>query len=460
MVGMQRLPLALLVLGVTHAVRLDGLRHRLPARKQNFYAQQLENHMNTQYVGDFEIGGQKMKAIYDTGSFEILVLSTRCEECVVQQYDRHKSEHYEKNGTLVRHVFGSGPTISMQASDDVKVGPMVAEHQTFWEIMKHNIQVLDHAAFQAIVGIGPGQAPTNEENTLVMSLGIDTFSVCLEKAPHSPGWLIWGEPPQGNEHHLERSKFLEVDVIGKLHWGANMTGVRGSFANGTVSESVACNGIGCAAIVDSGTSLIAVPSFILDALSPLVGQIDANCDNLDSLPTLTFDLGSRSDGTGRHLFHLPPRAYIMKVNRTIPGLGLHNTATHKADQHATYGVNRKIFDKLYFKPKRKISEPGVECIPAFMMINKQTQLGPLIILGMPFLRYYYASFDRTARQMRFALADDKCLPKSAVGGAASHLHVSSKMGSTVLPGTEPLEVTEDELMVPTWALDDSPSFDI
>lgn len=35
-----------------------------------------------QYFADITIGDQTFPAIYDTGSFEILVLSTRCERCI------------------------------------------------------------------------------------------------------------------------------------------------------------------------------------------------------------------------------------------------------------------------------------------------------------------------------------------------------------------------------------------
>lgn len=439
--------------GVLGAV--TGLRLNRKTGEDQFYVQQLENHQNTQYVGEFEIGGQKMKAIYDTGSFEILVLSTRCDQCVVKAYDRHKSDHYHKNGTLVRHVFGSGPTVSMQGSDDVQVGSMVAKDQIIWEIVEHNIRVLDHAAFQAIVGIGPGKAPTNNQDTLVMSLGIDVFSVCLEKPAHSPGWLIWGEPPSGDDYHLDRGEFLEVPVVGKLHWGANMTSLRG-MEDGSEGDPVFCKGMGCAAIIDSGTSLLAVPSDMLEALSPVVGHIQEDCSNLDELPTLRFNLGDE-------VFSLPPRAYIMKINKTVSTSGY---ALHGQVANVSYGINPKIFELLYFKPKHLTLtddtgfEKKVICTPAFMMINKMTQLGPLVILGMPFLRYYYTTFDRTDRVMRFAHAGPQCHPESAKAGPTSHLHVSSKVTPTDMDHLEPLEVQEDELMVPTWAMDDSPTFEL
>jgi len=145
------------------------------------YRQELENFQNSQYYGDLEIGEQKIKGIFDTGSFELLVLSSRCEHCRRKPYDYHLSNTYAKNGTMVKHVFGSGPVVSMQAYDKVEVGQMDANRQCFWEIVDHNIPVLEFAKFSAIVGIGHGYAPTNKEKTLVMNYNINEFSVCLEK---------------------------------------------------------------------------------------------------------------------------------------------------------------------------------------------------------------------------------------------------------------------------------------
>ena len=137
--------------------------------------------------------------------------STRCEQCVhpTNPYDHVGSKTYVKNGTVTQHVFGSGPCISMLGYEDaymntyimyimcihayyvyiyiyicyedVEVGPMRSKRQAFWEIVSHQIPVLDQAKFAAIVGIGPNFAYDNTEETLLMSFGINEFSVCLQK---------------------------------------------------------------------------------------------------------------------------------------------------------------------------------------------------------------------------------------------------------------------------------------
>ena len=51
------------------------------------------------------------------------------------------------------------------------------------------------------------------------------------------------------------------------------------------------------------------------------------------------------------------------------------------------------------------------CMPAFMQIDMQSKHGPVWILGMPFFRYYHTTFDRAAKNMRFAIAAPACEPQ-------------------------------------------------
>merc|ERR1719510_721553 len=116
-------------------------------------------------------------------------------------------------------------------------------------------------------------------------------------------------------------------------------------------------------------------------LSEQIEQIKEDCSNMHELPTLHFTI----DGNP---FELPPQAYVMRVTG----------ATLEAND---------IWDVLFFKPKmRKLDM----CMPAFMQIDMMSQFGPVWILGMPFFRYYHTTFDRTAKEMRFAEAGPDCFP--------------------------------------------------
>jgi len=384
------------------------------------YVQELSNFMNTQYTGDFVIGGQHMAGIFDTGSFELLVRSTKCAACKhpTPPYDATKSPTFQKNGSVVQHVFGSGPCISESGYDDVQVGPMTAKGQHIWEIKQHQIPVLDQAKFAAIVGIGPHFAPGNSEKTLLMNYGVDEFSMCLERGSGNPGHLTWGPPAAS-----KKAQMASVPVEGKLHWAAKMDSIgfdkkAASFLDSKKGKVVNVNPCtnGCAAIIDSGTSLIAAPTAALMQLSEQVGPIHEDCSNLHELPMLKFTLGDQH-------FELPPHAYVMRI------------------QGAVMQANN-IWDVLFFKPQLKKVNM---CIPAFMQIDMNSQMGPVWIMGMPFFRYYHTSFDRTNKAMHFGSAGNKCelMPHAANKTALL------AMGVNRAEDFQPTDIDIDAIIPPT-----------
>jgi hypothetical protein len=336
------------------------------------YRQPMANMQNTQYSAEFNIGSITMKGIFDTGSFELLVLSEKCEHCSKTPYDAEKSPTFKPNGTVVQHVFGSGPCLSMKGYEQVSVGPMSATKMTFYEIVQHNIPVFEGASFSAIVGLGDG--PSEEDKSLLQKFGVNEFSICLERASGAPGWITWGGELTKEQ---KNTKAIALPVLGEHHWAVHMTGL------GIGPQAVTCQD-GCGAILDSGTSLIAAPTPALMALSMVLPPINEDCSNLDSLPDLVFMLNG-------HELSLPPEAYVLRLTGTLVEA-------------------QSVWDILYFRPKvMKLDQ----CMPAFMQIDRTTQFGPLWILGMPFFRFFHSSFhidpeNRENRTIFLMGADEKC----------------------------------------------------
>merc|ERR1740138_1697048 len=67
------------------------------------HRQKMHNTQNTQYAADIDIGPHRVQGIFDTGSFELLVLSERCEHCHATPYDHADSSTFRPNGTVVQH---------------------------------------------------------------------------------------------------------------------------------------------------------------------------------------------------------------------------------------------------------------------------------------------------------------------------------------------------------------------
>jgi hypothetical protein len=390
------------------------------------YRQILHNYQNVQYYADFTIGRQNITGIFDTGSFELLVRSSRCSGCAhpTPPYDRKKSATYGENGTVTKHVFGSGPCVSMMGYESVSVGPLRSEGQAFWEIIDHRISVLDTAKFAAIVGIGPNFAYGNTEKTLLMSYGIDEFSICLQKESGAEGFLTWGP----SDDVLKPEDTIAASVIGKHHWVTRLRDVRFASAGGAGAPGPCGPEEACAAIIDSGTSLIAAPGVALMQLSDLIPEIKEDCSNLHELPVLTFNI----DG---HPFELPPQAYVMR--------------TKGASLEAS-----DIWDILFFKPKMRRYDL---CLPAFMQIDMMSQHGPVWILGMPFFRHYHTTFDRQKEEMRFARAGEGCQARplrAATRGRAAEGNATSQESESLLAlrrsaDYRPMDVEVDALIPPT-----------
>jgi len=295
--------------------------------------------------------------------------------------------------------------------DTVSVGHLRAEGQAFWEIIDHRIDVLNTAKFAAIVGIGPNFGFGNTEKTLLMSYGIDEFSVCLQKPSGSPGFLTWG--PLESEN-VKPTAFARAKVYGKHHWSTRLNNVSFQALGEGHLNQAPCGGSGCAAIIDSGTSLIAAPGIALMQLSKQIPRIMEDCSNLHDLPTLHFVIDGQD-------FELPPQAYVMRITGALMEAN-------------------DIWDILFFKPKiRKLDM----CMPAFMQMDMMSQLGPVWILGMPFFRYYHTTFDRKAKEMRFAVAGPDCEPKPLMSNRSKSLISFSTRDN------EPLDVEVDALVPPT-----------
>lgn len=378
------------------------------AKSENF-RQSLRNIGDVQYTAQIEVGGQKLQGILDTGSFELLVLSKECKVCgdAGDLYDSAASFHFQKGKSVAQHNFGSGTTFSKEGFDTVSVGPLRSTQQRFWKVFDAMMPILEDSAFAAIVGVGPPDSAEKlaeddngdlmaiesefKQNVLVDAVppslctkfGVHTFSVCIGQDDGSHGFFIWNDLAL----HTQGVAFTHVPVAGSIHWAVQMTDVRighGQSSNDHV-VNLGCKH-GCAAVVDSGTSLIAAPEEVIAQVDEALLKLNQDCSNLGEMPDLVFNLGG-------HQFSLPPDAYIGQV-------------VH----HGKPGIE----DLLHFH----FRSHNYSCTPLLMSIDVDSQIGPMWILGLPFFRKYYTTFsyDMTKtnkavqKQLSMALANDECSP--------------------------------------------------
>ncbi|CAK0792777.1 unnamed protein product [Prorocentrum cordatum] len=213
----------------------------------------------------------------------------------------------------------------------------------------------------------------------------------------------------------------EVPVVGTHTWSVELKNVRirGSLDKGSSKNAVkeiGC-GDGCSAIIDSGTSLLAVPGFIIEQLQDMMEQLDTDCSNLHELPSLVFNMG---DGQ----FTLPPDSYVAEVVGQLPNY-LEGYTTMETEHNSSESMSEA-------DPADGVGKRGSRsrCQLLLMESYASTKYGPLWILGIPFFRRYYTTFrigeSHKDRTLFMAPSTDDCYVEGQEDGQASFLDVGSR----------------------------------
>mmetsp|Transcript_28659 Transcript_28659/g.81988 ORF Transcript_28659/g.81988 Transcript_28659/m.81988 type:complete len:475 (-) Transcript_28659:346-1770(-) len=390
--------------------------------------QMLANIQDSAYFGRIQIGGQNIEAMLDTGSFELIAFSRSCPNCGSSLAGfAEKASGTFKWGELSQvHSYGSGSCLAKDGYDTVAIKNLQAKNHPIWVAMDCQIPVLSQAAFGAIVGIGPPGQPVHQAEqelqaveemeerlrakkedipaelirekkhaqgaikvartkpALLESLGVRAFSVCLGRRPNSPGWLIWNDESRDGQVGVQR-----IPVVGKLTWGVSVKNVELRGLHGHDQDlQIGCDE-GCGAVLDTGTSFFGLPTDMINKLAKRISNIGEklDCSDLSRFPDLVMDVG------GHHV-RFPPSSYAGTY-----------TGKMKAD------VER-------FMRAQKLAEgdPSCQLLVFDLGPAQKTGLGPMIVLGMPFFREYYTTFDlgrsHGDRSIFVSPASDSCQPEA------------------------------------------------
>jgi len=356
-----------------------------------------------------------MQAVLDTGSFEVLVFGERCVGCGNKLYDSTKSSSYKGTNLTSFHQFGSGDCDTHMAYENVSFDGIVnISDQYFWQVDDAVMSVATSGNWQAIIGLGlPGhvrkeahlkseelqnqladqpdmfrkfsvnklkkqlqlEKAINESEVILESTPMTSFSFCLREAEGSPGVMIWHDHPA-----FHNVPWTQLKVTDDGYWSVQMENLElydHSLSFGCSRDKP------CAAVVDSGTSLMAVPNYMYNQFKEILSRTGAageDCDDLAGLPDLCFSL----DG---HRYCLPPDSYV----------GI---------------VAEEQEQMLWGLWERRGPHPCQLLVTAFDSTNSAGH--DIVILGMPFLRQFYTSFvagtTKDDRALYTAIPDDDCYP--------------------------------------------------
>ncbi|RKF78292.1 Vacuolar protease A [Golovinomyces cichoracearum] len=307
----------------------------------------ISNFLNAQYYTEIEIGTppQTFKVVLDTGSSNLWVPSSQCNSiaCFLHKtYDSAESSTYKPNGTKFEIRYGSGSLSGFVSQDTVSIGDLVIKDQVFAEAVSEPGLAFAFGRFDGIMGLAFDTISVNHITPpfyAMINQGLlekPVFSFFLSGKDEGSE-VVFG----GVDHDLFTGKITKLPLRRKAYWEVDIDSI--TFG----SETAFLENTG--AILDTGTSLIGLPSDISELLNAQIGakkgfagQYTIDCKKRKELPDMSFNLSG-------HKFSITPYDYILEVQGS--------------------------------------------CISALMGLDFPEPVGPLIILGDAFLRKWYSIYD-------------------------------------------------------------------
>ncbi|OJA19016.1 hypothetical protein AZE42_00360 [Rhizopogon vesiculosus] len=319
----------------------------------------LTNFMNAQYYTEIQVGTppQSFKVILDTGSSNLWVPSSKCTSiaCFLHaKYESGASSTYKANGSEFSIQYGTGSMEGYVSQDVLSIGDISIRHQDFAEATKEPGLTFAFGKFDGILGLGYNTISVNGivppfYNMIDQGLLDEpVFSFRLGASESDGGEATFG----GVDHQAYTGSITYVPVRRKAYWEVELEKV----AFGDDEMDLDMTG----AAIDTGTSLIALPTDIAEMLNTQIGatrswngQYQVDCAKVPTLPDLTFYFGGNP-------YSLKGSDYVLDVQGT--------------------------------------------CISSFTGMDINLPGGSLWIIGDVFLRRYYTVYDLARDAVGFANA--------------------------------------------------------
>jgi saccharopepsin len=257
----------------------------------------LTNFMNAQYFAEISIGTppQIFKVILDTGSSNLWVPSSKCTSiaCFLHaKYDGRASSTYEANGTSLAIQYGTGSMEGIVSKDDFTIGDLTVKGMDFAEATKEPGLVFAFGRFDGILGLAYDTIAVKHVVPPFYALldqGLldkPVFSFRIGSSEDDGGEVTFG----GIDENAYEGKIKYAPVRRKAYWEVELEKV--AFGD----DELELDNTGAA--IDTGTSLIALPTDIAEMINTQIGakkswngQYTVDCKTVPNLPDLTFYLG-------------------------------------------------------------------------------------------------------------------------------------------------------------------------
>ncbi|NXP14330.1 PEPA protein, partial [Thinocorus orbignyianus] len=243
-------------------------------------------------------------------------------------------------------AYGTGSMSGVLGYDTVTVANIEVLNQIFGLAETEPGAFFYYTPFDGILGLAfpsiasSGATPVFDNMMMQNLVAKDLFSVYLSKEGESDSFILFG----AIDPYYTANGITWIPLSAETYWQITMNSV-------TISgRAIAC-AFGCQAIVDTGTSLLAVPERTLTVILRILGASSSgliSCSSVSRLPSIIFHINGKA-------FPVPPSAYVMK-----------------SDGYCTVG---------------------------FQGMDVPTESGELWILGDVFIREYYVIFNRATNMV-------------------------------------------------------------
>ncbi|KAL4434312.1 hypothetical protein ABPG75_000753 [Micractinium tetrahymenae] len=235
----------------------------------------ITNFMDAQYYGEIGLGSppQKFQVIFDTGSSDLWVPSSKCSYLSIacylhSKYYAERSHTYKEDGRDFAIQYGSGRLSGFLSRDTLTMGDLKVQDQTFAEAVMEPSLAFIAARFDGILGMGFPE--------ISVARATPPFQKMLEqKLLPEPVFSFWlnrqDEGREGGElvlggvdpdHFVGEHTWAPVTRRG--FWQFKMDGMQ------VKGGEPFCSG-GCQAIADTGTSLLVGPPEVIDEINAAIG---------------------------------------------------------------------------------------------------------------------------------------------------------------------------------------------
>lgn len=311
------------------------------------------------YFGKVSVGSppQNFTVVYDTGSGNLIVPGSSCHSSACQnhaRFDPSASSVRRMNcdGTMagatgltdeIRITFGTGHISGECLQDRICIGNACSQG-AFISSTDESSQPFDSFSFDGVLGLAlPNMAQSTSFHMMSLlvssnALRSPLFSVFLSDSDAETSEITFGGI---NEAHMDTELFW-VNVSGPSgYWEVHIEDITFDDKRQKLCQD-------CRVAVDTGTSQLAAPSYIVDELRARL-NVQENCRN-GKLPKLGFVVSGR-------VLNLFPSDYLEQ-----------------------------------------------DCRLSLMPLDVPPPKGPLLVFGIPFLQKYFTVYDHENSRVGFAVA--------------------------------------------------------